>query len=53
MEVNMKKTIGTVRAIVFGSMLAAAFSYEGMNVEHVATMIDTLGYVDAIIYKKR
>ncbi|MDR2645586.1 MAG: hypothetical protein LBC04_00140, partial [Holosporaceae bacterium] len=37
----MKKTIGTVRAMVFGSMLAATFSCEGMNVEHVASLIKT------------
>ncbi|MDR2645930.1 MAG: hypothetical protein LBC04_02005 [Holosporaceae bacterium] len=35
----MKKTIGTVRAIVFGSMLTAAVSCEGMQIENVAGLI--------------
>jgi hypothetical protein len=38
----MKKTIGTVRAIVFGNMLTAAVSCEGMmREEHVVSLIKT------------
>jgi hypothetical protein len=35
----MKKTIGTVGAMMFGSMLAAIFSCEGIKAKHVADLI--------------